>query len=222
MNPPAFQFYADDFLGGTITMSHEERGFYILLLCLQWTQGGIDPDDFSRLGKAIAVPSLTHVKRKFKLEADGKLRNERLEAERRKQSDFRENRSKSGTIGANKRWHSHSTAITQPMANGMANDSSPSPSPISNKETEQPPLLDEPEIPDRMNTPAFNFAWMEWKQHRKEKKIKLTPLAIKKQMQFLEEIGPGRAVVAINHSIKSGYTGIFEPKAEKLKNDKPW
>ena len=137
MKPPAFQFYADDFLGGTQTMDHAERGFYILLLALQWTQGGIAPDDFKRLGKGMAQPSLTHVKSKFKLDADGLLKNARLEQVRDEQNKFRANRSESGKAGANKRWHSHSTAIAQPMANGMAKDSSPSPTPTPLVERER-------------------------------------------------------------------------------------
>ncbi len=47
---PAFQFYADDFIGGTITMSHEERGLYVLALCIQWGQGSLAHDDIERLG----------------------------------------------------------------------------------------------------------------------------------------------------------------------------
>ena len=129
MKPPAFQFYADDFLGGTMTMDHAERGFYILLLALQWTQGGISKQDFIRLGKGMAQPSLNHVRSKFKEGEDGLLRNQRMELERQKQADFRANRSESGKSGAAKRWHSHGSAITQPMANGMAKHSSPSPSP---------------------------------------------------------------------------------------------
>ena len=36
MNPPAFQFYTDDFLGGVSDMTQAEVGAYILLLCAQW------------------------------------------------------------------------------------------------------------------------------------------------------------------------------------------
>lgn len=129
MKPPAFQFYPDDFLGGTMTMNHEERGFYILLLCLQWTQCGISPDDFDRLGRGMAQPSVDHVKSKFDLGSDGMLRQHRLEKVRAEQSQYRANRSESGKAGAEARWHSHSTAIAQPMASGMAKNSSPSPSP---------------------------------------------------------------------------------------------
>ena len=36
---PAVLFYTSDFITGTITMSHEQRGKYILLLCLQHQKG---------------------------------------------------------------------------------------------------------------------------------------------------------------------------------------
>ena len=38
---PAFMFYADDFLAGTLEMSQEEVGQYIRLLCHQWNRGSI-------------------------------------------------------------------------------------------------------------------------------------------------------------------------------------
>lgn len=43
MKPPAFQFYADEYLAGTIAMSLAEVGAYIRLLCYQWLNGDISP-----------------------------------------------------------------------------------------------------------------------------------------------------------------------------------
>ena len=133
--PPAFQFYADDFLAGTFAMTNEERGLYITLLCRQWTQGHVTADEMARLSHGMAQPMASHVFAKFQEHENGTFKNERMELERAKQAAFRINRSESGKVGANKRWHSHSTAITQPMANGMAKHSSPSPSPITHTHT---------------------------------------------------------------------------------------
>ena len=133
MKPPAFQFYADDFIGGTITMNHQERGLYILLLCLQWTQGKVNGDDIAHLSADMPQHSVFKVRGKFVEFEDGGLRNERLEHERSKQDAFRAKKEVAGKAGAEKRWHNHGTPIGLPlangMANGMANDSSPSPSP---------------------------------------------------------------------------------------------
>lgn len=60
-------------------------------------------------------------------------------------------------------------------------------------------------------------AWNEWEQHRNEKKKPITPLARKKQISALVAMGEERAIVAINHSIANGWTGIFEPKSDKRK-----
>jgi len=146
MKPPAFQFYADDFLAGTFSMSNEERGLYITLLCRQWTQGYVTKEEMARLSTGMAQPLVSHVLAKFRETESGVFQNARMESERDKQAQFRANRSESGKAGADKRWHSHSTAIAQPMANTMAKHSSPSPSPSPSKmlkERNGHPSLDE-------------------------------------------------------------------------------
>jgi|ERR1044072_1202738 uncharacterized protein YdaU (DUF1376 family) len=54
--PPAFPFYATDFLSDApvIAMTLEERGAYITLLCIAWTEQGI-PDDHKKLAKVLRV-----------------------------------------------------------------------------------------------------------------------------------------------------------------------
>lgn len=64
-------------------------------------------------------------------------------------------------------------------------------------------------------TEAFHQAWMDWEQHRREIRKKLTPLAARKALSALEGIGEQRAIVAINYSISNGWTGIHEPKSGK-------
>lgn len=67
------------------------------------------------------------------------------------------------------------------------------------------------EISASLNTPEFVTAWTEFIAHRKEIKKPMTPMAMKKQMNALESLGPARAIAAINHSIRNGWQGIFEP-----------
>lgn len=57
-------------------------------------------------------------------------------------------------------------------------------------------------------------AWTEWEQHRKEKKQKLTPLSVKKQLKFLLEFNRTKEeiIAIINQSIMNGWTGLFELK----------
>ncbi len=72
-----------------------------------------------------------------------------------------------------------------------------------------------PAIPGSLDTPEFRAAWQEWLTHRKEKRQKLTPTAIKRQLATLEKMGVKRATAAIEHSVANGYTGIFEPDPAK-------
>jgi hypothetical protein len=55
-------------------------------------------------------------------------------------------------------------------------------------------------------------AWCEWVQYRKEKKQKLTPSTVRKQIQFLAGRAGPEIVEIINQSITNGWTGLFEPK----------
>jgi hypothetical protein len=62
---------------------------------------------------------------------------------------------------------------------------------------------------------AFRKAWEEWKQHRKEMRKPITPLSVVKSLGDLRNMGEARALEAINHSIKNGWQGIFEPSKAK-------
>lgn len=142
MKPPAFQFYADDFLAGTIDMSAEEVGAYIRLLCRQWACGEIPVGDAAKLSRVAGVAVSADVLGKF---PEGK--NPRLERERAKQNEYREAKSQSGRIGAEKRWQRHGTPngtpIDSPLANGMAKNGSPSPkNTLAPKARERNPVID--------------------------------------------------------------------------------
>ena len=45
---PAVLLYTQDFLVGTITMTHEQRGKYIMLLCLQHQKGKLTMNDLKQ------------------------------------------------------------------------------------------------------------------------------------------------------------------------------
>jgi uncharacterized protein YdaU (DUF1376 family) len=114
--PPAFQFYANDFLGATITWDAIACGMYIRLLCTQWVNGSI-PDDQRRIAKAAGV-DLSELQRewhllepKFPLDAEGTRKNLRLEEVRQRQSDVSNARKEA----ANTRWNSSANASAKPL-----------------------------------------------------------------------------------------------------------
>jgi uncharacterized protein YdaU (DUF1376 family) len=168
---PAFQFYAADFAMDTQSWSAEEVGVYVRLLCSEWVNGSIPPMPATD-GTAMSLP-MANAKRalnrlariagiseeqllkvwpqvgeKFFRGEDGNLYNSRLEYERQKQIAYRNEKSKAGTAGAEKRWNparnngqtdstANGTAIVLPMANGMTNDSSSSSSSFSSSKKEK-------------------------------------------------------------------------------------
>lgn len=163
MKPPAFQFYADDFIGGTTTMTTTEVGAYIMLLCHQWSAGEI-PNDERRLfaitrtnNEAPNEAAVRYVvAEKFSVCEDGKLRNLRMESVRAINKEFKKKSSDGGKASAAKRcgdseWgkrmaaqRSGNEANNEPSneANNEAatNSPSPSPSPIIITASDSPTL----------------------------------------------------------------------------------
>ncbi len=102
---PAFQFYPDDFRGsGKVgTMTTEEVGAYVLLLCLDWNATGFayDEEELARwcvLPRAKFRKAWVRVGRCF-VERDGRLYNPRLEREREKQARYSRSMSENGRKG---------------------------------------------------------------------------------------------------------------------------
>ena len=146
--PPAFQFYPDDYLGGTRTMTLAQKGAYMDLLCLQWSQSEIHQDDIDFVCKSLTAEDKARVLRKFKQSGINCFQNERLESERQKQIEYREQQAAKGRKGMAKRWDNtgYNTAITSVITQGITENNSPSPSPSPIKE-ERERTFRLPEIP---------------------------------------------------------------------------
>jgi hypothetical protein len=74
---PAVLLYTQDFIVGTITMTHEQRGKYIMLLCLQHQKGKLTLND---LRQYLNEEDFS-VAEKFTLNADGFYYNNRMQME---------------------------------------------------------------------------------------------------------------------------------------------
>lgn len=115
--PPAFQFYATDFLSDApvMAMTLEERGAYITLLCVAWTEQGI-PDDHKKLARLLRVSARKFAEIWEALEVcwapdgSGRLVSPRMEAIREEMRQRSESASKAGTAGARARWGSRTEA----------------------------------------------------------------------------------------------------------------
>jgi len=112
---PAFQFYPKDFLTDelVISMSNEEVGVYIKMLCADWLNDGL-PGDPARLCRMFQCDEHTlNICCESFTERDGRLFNNRLNREREKQLDRREQMSAAGRASAKAR---RSKALDDPTS----------------------------------------------------------------------------------------------------------
>lgn len=105
--PPAFQFYPKDWLADTAWMTLEEQGAYMRLLSYQWVEGPLPNDDVDlarRLGlTSRQFPALWKRLGHLFPTVDGRLCNQRMEAERQKQADYRTKQSERSRKSAEER-----------------------------------------------------------------------------------------------------------------------
>lgn len=88
MKDPAFLFYSNDFLSGTMLMSDEDVGKYIRLLCLQHQKGHLKEKEMLNICKTFNEDIFN----KFKKDEEGNYYNERLEYESNKRRAYSESR----------------------------------------------------------------------------------------------------------------------------------
>lgn len=95
MKDPAFLFYSQDFLVGTMAMPYDEIGRYIKLMCYQHQTGRMSEETVRLL-----VGSFSDMlKMKFTQDENGLYYNERLEEEIEKRSKFIESKHVNGKLG---------------------------------------------------------------------------------------------------------------------------
>ena len=238
MKAPAFQFYPDDFLSGTITMTDAEVGLYIRLLCHQWNSGGLPNDNAEIELHSRGGTPLKRVLAKFQVGDDGLLRNARLEAVRRGRQEFIDKQTESSAKGVAAREAKRLLAtsgltvgqpsgqpVGQPTVNpervngrsyGRLTSVSVSVSPKEEEAGKKKSFdVSAIEIPEALNTASFLNAWDRWCAHRRELKRPLTKISTAQQLNDLAEMGESRAIATLHHSVKNGWQGIFEPAGSR-------
>lgn len=229
---PAFQFYPQDWLSSArvAEMSLEEEGVYIRLLCYCWTVGSIpaDPERCAKLaGKGCSVETATVVQRSFNGSSTDPQRmvHDRLEKERKKQETRRAFASKAGKKSAESRSRRSVTTRPETTKNERSTNVQRKVNSSSSSSDEDELCFDKRKefssggddgVPFELDHPEFHAAWKEWCEHRKEMKKKLTPRSKKMQLKRLAAWGVNGAVASITESIACGWSGLFEPKPERL------
>jgi len=88
MKDPAFLFYSSDFLTGTMLLNMEQKGKYIILLCLQHSKGRLSEKDMLHICGSYDAD----VFGKFVKDEEGFFFNERLSIEMQKRKAYSESR----------------------------------------------------------------------------------------------------------------------------------
>lgn len=101
---PAFLFYSQDFLVGTMDMTDEEVGKYIRLLCRQHTKGNINPKFMDGLSEEISS--------KFVQDNQGNYYNKRLKQEIDKRNKYTESRRTNRLTGSQDEKHMKKISYT--------------------------------------------------------------------------------------------------------------
>ena len=146
MKAPAFQFYADDFIGGTVCFTAEDVGAYMRLLCFQWGNGAL-PARKELVDRIAGCVVSDDVIAKFPQGI-----NPRMEKEREKQRIYREQQSNKGKASAEAR-RNHGSTTVQPSRQPEVNSPSPSPSPSPISVSDSDSNSFQPEIPTTGQAP---------------------------------------------------------------------
>lgn len=92
---PAFMMYSQDWIVGTMTMSFEDRGKYITLICMLHQSGRMTEKNVRLLVGSFSE----ELKSKFKIDEDGNWYNEKLERVTAQRQNFIESRRLNGLKG---------------------------------------------------------------------------------------------------------------------------
>lgn len=145
---PWFPLYVKDWLLSTATMTDEQAGAYMRLLCYAWEARGLPVDEsviqaIGRWTPAAWKRIWSTVGAKWERRGD-RLVNPRQEEVRDEVQAFRAAKSASGKKGAAKRWQGHNTANSSAIPEPLANDSYPQPQPHPQGSVDRSVLGDPP------------------------------------------------------------------------------
>lgn len=233
MKDPAFPFYAQDFLVGTMHMTFEETGAFIKLLAYQWTNKGINK---KRLGFVLGSGWETvwlSISDKF-IEKEGMLYNQRLEDEREKRAAFKQKQTENGKKGGRpKKTEStdyKSNKPTKPLNNPTKSQKKPLEDESEN-EYENDNAVDngkegtgeKPTIVYPFESDAFAEQWAVWKNYRaSEDGFKYKALASEQaalsELGNLSKYNEAAAIAIMHQSMANGWKGFFEVKPHGTKS----
>jgi uncharacterized protein YdaU (DUF1376 family) len=207
---PAFLFYPNDWIGGTMGMTFEEKGAYMELLMMQFNRGHMT----THMVGQVVGQLWDKVKDKFTQDEHGMWFNRRLEEEKNKRQKFTQSRrnnisgenqhtKKKKSVDTNQRSYDHH------MTNHMEDVN-----------------VNENEIDYYFNSSNFIQNWKNWKDYKKNqykfnfKTSKSEQIAINHLVKLSNQ-KESDAIEIINQSIANGWKGFFELKKQSHAKSTP-
>lgn len=246
MKDPAFPFYAQDFLVGTLHLTCQETGAYIKLLAYQWVNMGIPKQRLGIIMGSGWENTWLAISDKF-VEKDGVYFNNRLEAEREKRSRFKEKQAENGKKGGRPRKNpdvNYTDIASETTVNTALKTKKTTPNPTksqkkplenenenendneNNNEIEngKEGMGEKPKIHLPYTSPDFALLWQAWKSYRAQEHAFHYRSAQGEQAALAELAtlaqDEAQATAIIHQSMGNGWKGFFELKSNepKLKN----
>jgi uncharacterized protein YdaU (DUF1376 family) len=202
MKDPAVLFYTSDFLTGTLTMTDEQVGKYIRLLCLQHQTSFISEIDMN-----IICKSDEKVMSKF-IKTENGFFNQRLKVEIEKRANFCNSRRK----------NREGKLKEKPTPPKKVKENNICFSYVKHMENENE-IINVIENDNKILIKIF-IKWLKYKNERKENYK--TKISFNQCYNNLLEYSNGNILLAekiINKSIAGNYQGFFELKEWEKKNN---
>lgn len=211
---PAFLFYPNDYLGGTMGFSIEQHGLYIIALIFQFNHGKFSEPQINSLlnGKFDSI--------KHKFQTDGKLFwNERLNTEKEKRKLYTESRKRNGRSFLLKK--------DKPLINTEINTEHMGIPPLPHMENENRDRIKDV-IKDKIELiiPAhLTEIWPDFLSMRRTIRKPATDRAQRNIVTELEKLAPGdhtQQVKILEQSITNSWQGVFALKNNNVTTGHPY
>ncbi|MFD2600772.1 hypothetical protein [Flavobacterium suzhouense] len=224
MKDPAFPFYAQDFIVGTMHMTFEEMGAFIKLLAYQWVNLGIPKN---RLGFILGSGWETvwaSISDKF-IEEDGILYNKRIEEERDKRKAFKLKQAENGKKGGRPKKNQPSDYKPNKTSKTIGkNPTKTQKNPLENEsEYENKSVIDnrkegkgeKQKIVYPFDTKTFSEQWAIWKDYKANEhgfkyKTAVSEQAALSSLGTLSKYDEATAIAIMHQSMANGWKGFFE------------
>jgi len=202
---PAFLWYPNDYIGGTMGMTFEEKGAYIELLMMQFNRGHMTSH---MIGQKVGQLWDT-IKVKFSQDDKGLWYNVRLEEEKNKRQKFTESR-RNNVSGANQYSKKKKTKVGHTTSHMEDED---------RNVNEVKSVSEKKEIIFPFDSIEFMKWWGYWKEYKLKEhgfkyKSEVSEQAALKKLTELSDAIESDAVKIIEQSIANGWKGFFAVKNE--------